>query len=70
MKGDEPHMLALCEIAQLLRRSTRTIKNWHRLYGLPLHREGPNGRLVSDRDEVLAWYRQFLRGAHASHNNS
>lgn len=57
----EVRMIAVCEVAGLLGRSVATVKRWHVQYGLPLFREGPNGRLVSDRDEVVRWYREFLR---------
>lgn len=46
------------DISSSLRRSVRTAQRWERDYGLPIHRQGPDGELIfAYRDELDAWIR-------------
>lgn len=46
------------DISAWLKRSVRTAQRWERHYGLPIHRQGPDGELIfAFRDELDAWVR-------------
>lgn len=46
------------DISGALKRSVRTVQRWERGYGLPVHRQGPDGELIfAYRDELDAWVR-------------
>lgn len=46
------------EISGWLKRSVRTAQRWERDYGLPIHRQGPEGELIfAFHDELEAWVR-------------
>lgn len=46
------------DIAGALKRSVRTVQRWERDYGLPVHRQGPDGELIfAYGHELDAWVR-------------
>lgn len=46
------------DISAALKRSVRTVQRWERDYGLPVHRQGPDGELIfAYREELDAWVR-------------
>ena len=46
------------DIAGALQRSVRTVQRWERDYGLPVHRQGPDGELIfAYAQELDAWVR-------------
>lgn len=62
--GDEPmsdahgRLNGWKDISGALKRSVRTVQRWERDYGLPVHRQGPDGELIfAYPDELDAWVR-------------
>jgi len=46
------------DISGALKRSVRTVQRWERDYGLPVHRQGPDGELIfAYAHELDAWVR-------------
>ena len=46
------------DISGALKRSVRTVQRWERDYGLPVHRQGPDGELIfAYAQELDAWVR-------------
>ena len=55
------------EISGALKRSVRTVQRWERDYGLPVHRQGPDGELIfAYAPELDAWVRAGRSGADAT----
>lgn len=52
------------DIAGALKRSVRTVQRWERDYGLPVHRQGPDGELIfAYSHELDAWVRAGRNGS-------